>query len=233
MPRREPDHNAQRVLTLVQTRTPYQGDHPDEMSLFQLLTTGQSPIPEVDDAYELFTHPEDRHIVNALLLAKAPVEQISSSLSMSVPLVSAYRHLFFDRDVFRHDLDVKNYINMLAVPEEIRAYYNLACKRGFRSLANSFHIGEQVPVSPKEALQELLADQIDRARAHRGQRLDTEIARTALEWGRAAMSTANILLRTEPQDGKNALQELKLALLTQDHTTTIEELDVKPGELYH
>lgn len=233
MPRLSPDHVAQRIRSLVETSAPYSGDHPDERGLHQILAGQPSSAPHVDDALELYLHAEDRHVVNALILAKASNAQIADALGMSLHLTSAFRHLFFDRDVFRHDLDVKNYVRALDIPDNYRLYYTTACEKGFRTLANLFHVGERPPVDPKEALRELLADQLDRARAHRGQRLDSELAREALRWSQAAGSTANILLRQDPQDGKNALEELKLALRVEDQTTSLDQLDIGPGHLYH
>lgn len=233
MPRREPDHVARRLTTLVETNQPYDGDHPDELAFCQLLRDGEPSVPSVLDAYELYLHPDDRHILSALVLAKASDAQIADALTMAPPLVATFRHLFFDRGVFRHDLDVKNYVRELAIPEEQRLYYTIACDKGFRTLANRFRVGDRPPIDPKEALRELLADQVDRARAHRGQRLDSELAREALRWAQAASGTASILLRQDPQDAKNALEELKLALRVEDRTTTLDELDINPGQLYH
>ncbi len=232
MPRLSPDHRALRVFSMVYGKQPFVGSHADEHALYEYLQHGRSPTPQVDEAYGIYEEPQFRHVVDAALLAHATDAFVCDALEMPLTVMSVYRHLFFDRSVFRHVLDVSKYVKELPVTPEERTYYTTAYEKGPETLLNRFRIGKRPDLEPRAVLKELLADQIERARGHRGQPLNSELAREALRWAQATANTANILLREDTQ-AEHALSELKLTLAVEDRTVSVNDLVIKPGDLVH
>jgi hypothetical protein len=223
MPRRSPDHRGLAVLRAAETTEPFDATHPYERGLHTLVTEGVVIQEDVADAYDLYVVPEQRHVVNALLLAKATDTQIELALDLPGLVLPAYRHLFFDRHVFRHALDVGAWVR--ALPQGPRELYVLAIERGPEALADMFRIGERALPDPKKILRHVLADQYTRFQEHRGQELTSTVAQAALKTGRDAVKTA-LLLITQSKDAAEAQKaeiQALFELKTEDHTATPEQ----------
>ena len=233
IPRRLPDHRYLSIKNTIEKNGIFKSEHPDEISLYQLLARETCELEYIYDAYDIYRHEDNKHILNALILAKGTTEQICSHLAMSMSLISAYRHLFFDNSIFRHDLAIKNYVETLELDDRKQLYYTLGCEKGFKTLAKKFRIGEPESINPKEALNELLGDQLDRARSHRGFALTHAITKEAFKWSQLATNTANNLVRQDLNKSIDALAQLKLALVTVDNTVSVAELNVAPDNICH
>ncbi len=231
--RRLPEHRYISIAIAIQKKISFESDNPLELCLYTLLLNNKTDLEYVEDAYEIFIHQNDRHILNALIIAKATKEYIASTLSMNLHLIEAYQYLFFDKTVFRHDFDIKNYINTLQLNTDLKNYYLVSCEKGFKALANTFKIGERDAVDPKEVLNELLNDQLDRAKAHRGLSITSAIAKEAYKWSQLAANTANTMLKDKQSNNINSITELMLSLKTIDHTTSVESAKIDPSTIYH
>lgn len=121
----------------------------------------------------------------------------------------------------------------LPVTTELKALYVESIERGTDALLNRFRVGTRPQVEPRKVLEELMNDQFDRSKAHRGLNLTDEVAKQALQWSRAAMSTAHILLTNSPQTEKSAMEEVRMQLITKEHTQTLTDLNISIEELVH
>jgi hypothetical protein len=226
------DHNANRIKSLVESGASFSSEQPIETSFYQLLTSGKCDIEQVIDAYVLYLATEERHIMDALIIAKASDINIAEALSMSQPMISAYRYLFCDRTVFRHDLEIRQYVRTLKVLPQHKLFYDEAFLKGYKYFADRFRIGEKPTLSPKQVIEQIMLDASDRAIAHRGEVITSEIAKEALRWASAAVSSAQALIRVGAES-KNISDDLRLALRIEDHTTTVEDLGIEPGQMVH
>ncbi len=223
MPRSSPDHRGLAVIRAAESTDPFDATHPYELGLHTLLTEGVVIQEDVGDAYELYREPAQRHVVNALLIAKATDTQIELALDLPGLVLPAYRHLFFDRTVFRHALDVGCWVR--ALPEGQRELYTIAIERGPEALADMFRIGERAPVDPKKVLRLVLVDQYARFQEHRGQDLTARGTQVALKVGTDAVKTALHLINHSKDAVESQKAEIQALfdLKTEDLTSTPEQ----------
>ena len=233
MPRQTPDHNGRKVLECVSLSRQFVSTHPDEIALYQLLLKNDSALPSVNDAYGIYQSDEFRHSLNALLLANASDDVISPVLEIALATLRSYRYLFFDRSVFRHVFDIRTYVRELPIDTNTKSLYVEAIERGVDSLLNRFRVGTRPQVEPRKVLEELMNDQFDRSKAHRGLNLTEEVAKQALQWSRAATGTAQILLANSPKSEKSAMEEVRMHLSTKEHTQTLVDLNISIEDLVH
>lgn len=231
MPRLQPDHVATRVLTSVETLDQPEGDHPFEVALFYLVKNASSLQPDVDEAFCLYENHEQRHVLNAAILAKAPDALLQAEIDLPPGVAAAYRYLFFDRGVFRHALDVASYVAGLELDKKYKEIYETAIQQGADVLLMKYHIGPRAPIDPKDVIRHTLSTFYERAQAHRGQQITSKAAKEALKWGRAAVSTAATLIDKGNNQAEAALKDLKLALEIKDHTKTPADLGVSHDEI--
>lgn len=226
MPRQSPSHRAERVFAATTRPGEFVTDDSDERSLHLFLTTGEAPAPYVEEAFAYFSSAETRHVLSALILAKASDDQIVSGLGFDLLALRAFRNLFFDRGVFRHDLDAIAYAKGLG-QKAYEAHYKTAIEQGPDFLINRFRVGEKPDADPKRVLQSVLNDAADRFSAHRGQQLDSATAREAKAWGQMAMSAAVLVIDKNQDDRKSAMEEFRAIMLAvKDHTQTPEEAGI-------
>lgn len=231
MARLPPDHRALAVLAAVQAQAPYADPDPRARALHSCLTTDASDLPEVAEALALYGTPHHRHALNAALLAKAPDALLTDALDMGAATPGVYRYLFFDRGVFPHAFAVFDYVRELALTDQERAYYAKALQEGPEHLLHRFRIGKRPDLDPRVVLRSLLAEQFDRAQAHRGQEITSEVAQAALTWGREAAKTAHLLISSGDQQTENAMRDIRIALKITNTTKTLAELNVAPDDL--
>jgi len=232
MPRRAPDSRALSVIEAIDRQTPFESADADERHLHQLLTTGETAAPEVEEAFEFWHSPETRHVLNALILAKATDEQLAAGLGFSPTVLSPYRNLFFDRSVFRNDLDCGIYVRNLQVDPDTRQHYTTAIQQGPEFLINRFRVGTRPNVAARTVLQSVLNDSYDRFLAHRGLELDAAKTKEALRWGQQAVSTARDVIDKGTDERGNVLSELHAIFLeTKELTETPEQADIDPKQV--
>lgn len=237
MPRQPPNHRALRVYAQAQARESFEGDHPHESALFQILKGRESPIALVQDALDWYRDEGVRHVLDALMLAKASDALIGAALDLAPETLSPYRHLFFDRAVFRHALEALRYVQEVQVTVEAwREYYRKAVLQGPEFLANEFRVGERPEVDPRRVKRVVMADQYERFLEHRGLPLvengePNPVVREAMKYGAQAASTAAEILHQGEGGSESAAQQLRIILTSRIEHKQPEDLGIKPGDV--
>jgi hypothetical protein len=227
--RAPPDHRGKQIIELAKAGAPVDlALDPREIALFYRVKSQPCPLPEVDDAYDLYATNQHRHLLDALFLGQATDAQLFESLQISHLVLSTYRYLFCDKSVFRHALDVHSYVQALTCHKDLAQYYTVAIKQGPTVLLSDLRLGERPPVDPKATLRSLTSDFFTRFQAHRGQALTSRVAQEAFKWGRAAADTSVLLIQHDSNKAEAALEDLKLALASVDHTATPDEAGLDP-----
>lgn len=228
MPRRSPDEVGARVIDAAQKQDDFTGS-PEEVSLFYSVKDPESRplLPEVSEALDIYDDDDYRHILNALILAKASDREIIAGIGVPAMVLSVYRRLFFDRSVFQHDLEVHRYIKGLHVSDDVRHHYESAAQQGPGVLIAKFVVGERPRMDPEEGLKIAYADIHSRFLEHRGHALTTAIAKAALSLAPTLLRAAAVVKAFN--SGGEGGEDLKraLELETVDGTDTPEELGIE------
>lgn len=232
MPRQAPDHRAREVAALAGRELAVTLEHPFESALYHLIRSADCPIPTVREAFEWYGDEGFAHLLNALQIGKAPLEMVAAGLDLDASVLVPYFYLFFDRSVFRHSLDVLRYIEMLDVSPLARGYYTTAVQQGPEYLLHRFRIGARPATNPEKIIETVANDQYDRFLSHRGQDVTSDVAKEALKWGQAAISSAGAMItHGKTQNRDSAFKRLKIALSVNDETTTMEASGISPSDL--
>lgn len=204
-----------------------------ETALFHLVKSAgeESLVAMVEDAYLIYVTREYRHVLNALLLGKATDGLVRDALDIGEGVMSAYRHLFFDVEVFRHALDVHAYIRGLDCSDVEREHYNVAVQQGPAVLAEKFRIGERKPVDPKEVMRTTLGDLYARFQQHRGLAIDSAKAQAALRLAPELLRAAALVNEKSATQSENAAHAIKLALHLVDETKTPEVAQISLSDI--
>lgn len=189
MPRQPPDHRARALKALHANGQPYPGEDPFDIAYLQALRGEECATPAVADAAEWHADVEFRHVLDALFLSHASDVQISDGLSASLSILSAYRHLFFDTDVFWHDMDRRRYANNLDVDNTQRSLYGVAVDMGPIALLAMLKVGAKPKTDPVELVEIIANDQAANFLRHRGNNLLSELSKEARKWGNDAVSS--------------------------------------------
>lgn len=193
--------------------------------LFNYLANNTRLEIDVEEAYELYNEEEFKHLLNASILGRATDEDINSALNISFTTLNVYRYLFFDIQIFRHNLAIIKYVKTLNCPDEYKLYYTQSIEQGGIYLLNKYRIGERVKENPITIMKTVLNDSYERFLTHRGKPLTNEETLMAMRLGPQIVNGAKQLLEVDKTDKtKDTILNLHLALKTADLTNqnTIE-----------
>lgn len=233
MAQSSPDHRARGIILAAREGSDENIIEPLDRELFHFVKSGSAASEEVQQACDLYWDAEFRHVLDALFLAGAQIETISTGLGISEATLGAYRRLFFDPDVFPHNLAKTRYVKRLDCEGEFRALYELAIERGPSELIERFRIGARPRLEPETLIYDAMADMWSKFLSHRGFTVTSDTAKEALRWGEAALRTAKMVLENSREERKNAgtVDDLRIALEIKNETKTLEDLGVQSDDL--
>lgn len=216
MPRCEPDHRA-RFVALVKEEP----EHPFERALWNL-RRGRSTSDVVEQALELH-ESESRDSLRGWLLATTVDEDISRRTQISVDVLKAYRHLFFDRATFRHHFDVitwaKRLVNDPRSTTEGMQYIRWAIMYGVESIA--YMSGLPTYVDARDVQERAMIEGHFRGLSGRDNTIDSAAAKEALRHQQMAVSQAAVLAKAAPPSARDFAVKLK----HREMTSSIEFVD--------
>lgn len=231
MSRPKPDHRGRAVFAAARSKKTYPGDHAFETALFRLIKGDKDVSADVREAYEIYNRERHRHVLDAAIFGKATNDQISEALEMAPSMLTVYRHLFCDRNVFPHSLVIPDYVAKLPIEDEYKEWYSIAYTQGPAALLRKFKIGDPCPLSPDEIMQGVAVDQYHRFLTHRGEQITSAVANAAFQWGKEAARTASLILQRGDLPGVGGNEEMRIALRVTDETKTAEQSGLQPEDL--
>lgn len=228
-----PDHRAQRLIVAAKTEGAPEPEEPLERAFFHFVKTGEASMSEIPQAIELYSDEEFKHVLNALTLSGAHSETVAAGLGLSESVYQTYVYLFFDVDVFPHNLAKDRYIKLLRCNEELRKLYEIAIERGAHELIERYRIGAKPRLDPEELMYGAMTDMWSKFLTHRGYNVTSDVAKEALRWGESMLRVAKMLSDSgkEARRAEGAADDLRIALEIRNETKKPAELGIKPEDL--
>jgi len=193
----------------------------DKIKALAAVIKGESDNVDLCYAWDKFKQNRTRMIINAYLLADANLDVIRQATHIPMRVLQVYTEYIFDMTVFRDETDRVDYVEKMAMhlSTEEHQFYTAALTAGDEYLSWLLRKGPEK--APKEVLKHFMMDSYFRSLEHRNAPLTSDIAHAALSWMKQGAGIAARLHQLDPQDDKEAMEELRLALGFED--TTINE----------
>lgn len=222
MPRRNPDHRA---IAVIASRE--QPEHPFERALW-LFRRGQPADESVARAFELSAN-KTCDCVRGWLLATSNDEEISRRTRLSFDVIRAFRHLFFDVEVFRDHIDLVEWVRETSEAPDAdpgsTQYVRWAVMYGVEAVA--YLSGLPVAIDPGVVQTQAMIDGHFKALMGREAGLDSSVAREALKHQQMAVAQAAVLAKRAPMT-----ESVALKIKHREMTSPIEFVD-KTTEVLH
>jgi len=207
-------------------------EHPTEQALYYFLME-KKPDEIISYAYELYSQPYERNILNSWLLAGATEEDIKFHLRIPCDVAHTYMHLFFDITQFRDELDIYSWVNELErdnlVDEAGLQLYKQALMGGLDAMA-WIYSRHRTAMEPRKVLENIMADSYYRAKANRQANITSKAAKEAHSYMNTALKAGDLLAKHTPQQ-MTGVSDLVIKLETKDLTTPAD--DAKTEDLLH
>jgi len=232
MLRRDPHHRAYAALEIAQK----QRAASDDVKTQELVKTieGTSSNADLQYAWDKFSAPNSRRVLDSFLLANATYDVIRKATGVPVAVLQHYADSIFDVSVFRDYLDRVEYVGYCRtyLPREEQAYYEAALLNGPDYLI--WLLNGKVTTAPKVALEAAMIEGLFMGQAHRGADINSDTAKQARAWLQLAAQNAANLQRLDPKDDEDALSELHLALTHETNVINATTQNApKPDEIIH
>jgi hypothetical protein len=224
----QPDHIA---LALTEGAAP---TGPLEEGLAALLSDKPAPA-DVIYARDIYEDPYKSEVLEAFLLAEATPEQIADVVRVPAPVTVAYKHLFFDRNVFKDELDVESYVQ--GYPDDTKEHKwgkelkSCALVLGLEYLTFRFS-HKEAEIDLAGSLKNIVSGSYMLAKAARINPLDSNSSREARQWAATAMKAVEIYARVRPVM-EDTTDEFAVALESIERATNEAKSGIKRDEIVH
>lgn len=228
--RRLPDHRWRTVQQAVDR----DGDVPADPISAELvaLLSGGAASDTVQHAYDLYADEEHRAVVDAFLLARCALQEVATLLSIDIPVLETYQHLFMDMLVFRNRLEIISYAARYDGNPYGKELVKTAVMVGVDYLRWTYGDTDQ-EFEPRDIVRRTMVDSYFRGMAHKGNALTTNVAKEAHKWWQTAVKNAELSERLSPSTSRRAVEELRIALTKRDDTVPAEQFEVPVADILH
>lgn len=230
--RLKPDHRYRAVLAAVNGKQAAPSDA-KSLALLQLLTKGPATVAQdVLYAKDLYGETEHKCVLDAFLLTRSSPDEISSVLEIAVDVVETYAYLYMDMSTFRNRLEIVSYAARYEGDDYGRELVRTAVNVGPDYLHWAYGKPRDT-FDPRKVILHTMTDSFYRGMAHRGNALTTSVAKEAHKWWATAVKNAELSERINPSVGKQAIEELRIALGQHDDTRPPDMFDVPVTDILH
>ena len=169
-------------------------------------------------AYDKYRDDFSRIILNSLFLADTLFDEIRRVTGVPLTVLQDYQTHLFDTTIFRDHLEKLSYVNSR---ESHGSALEVQYLRAAMSVGSDYIVwllNGKPKNPPRDIQQHVMLEGMYRSAASRGTSLNSEAAKNAQKWLQMSQRAASDLMRLDPKDDRNALQELKIALEYKDQT---------------
>lgn len=216
-------HDAVRAAVDAQKRPAEQL----ELELYNLLQGNPASVA-VTKAHDIFAHTYKREVMESFLLVGVPAEDIELILGIPAEITAAYKHLFFDPDVFEDELDRIEYAYSYTRNDYGAELKKFAMDLGKESLKIRMSRGSYT-VSSATVQGEIRATAYMIAQRAKTCNLTSDEAKEALRWAQVALKAS---VEGEEREA-SGIEEISMALEVRDETTNADKSGVDPKDIVH
>lgn len=210
----DPDHRA---VALAEGATP---TNPAEEAFISLLE-GRGTLEEIGYAKDIYEDAYKSEVLEAFLLAGADAAFIEKILKVPAKVAAAYSQLFFDRKVFRDELDIEAYAQTYPQTTEAETWGHelkvCAITLGTDYLAYRFGRNE-VDLDIAEALKSMITNAFMLSKATKLNPLNSNAAKEARNWAQTGIKAMEAYVRVKPAT-EQVEDEFRIALENIERTT--------------
>lgn len=232
MPSKDPHFRAYLALEIADGRRA-QSDDPKVQELVKVIK-GSSSNHALCYAWDKFSDDFSRVVLDSFLIADATFDVIRRAVYVPIEVLDKYSTYIFDCTVFRDLLERISYVRecKLYLSPSDQAFLESAIKNGSEALVYLL-TGKHTKKS-RDLLEHAMVESHFVAAAQRGAPITSEQARQARSWLETSMKSAAHLQRLDPQDGQDALAELKLTLAHESNVISAnDEHAPRPEDILH
>lgn len=206
-----PDHRALRVAETKDATDTTEGE-------YLKVLKDETASEDVHYAADIYADTYKSEVLEAFLLARASNADIEKILRVPGKVTAIYRHLFFDLDSFRDELDIESYARTYDVDPFGKDLKICAITLGLEYLVYRFNRGQASEVNLVDSLRTMIETGYMLSKATRLNPLDSNAAREARQWMTAAIKGSESYIRVKPALEEYS-DEFKIALEKIDNTT--------------
>ena len=203
--------------------------HMYERSLWIILNRHTTEDDYVPWAFEIFSERFEREIFQAWLVARATDADIEKWLRIPPLVTQIYRHLFFDIETFRDELDLLSWVKEYENDKQGTAFgaqlLRDAIQNGLEKLCWTFGHNTFI-IDPETVKQRTMTDMYMRSLAGRGHSITSGEANAALAHGNSALRAAQLVGRTTTPDAQAFLLKLRYREMTETATTVAQKEEI-------
>lgn len=222
--RREPD---ERYRTAV--AAPVEPEHPIEAKFWRC-SRNLETCPHYARAVEIYGDLFERERLQPWILANATSEDIADRTGLSPETVQAYRHLFFNVDMFSDLLDkqrwVARYEQRQGATREGSLYLQKAMLHGVEAVAQV--MGAKCKLDPNDVINTAMRDLFFRGLAVRDAKLTSAEAAAA----RGMLKDAVVLAQEQAKVTPPGVNDILIRIKNRDLTQPIAVVEAT-GEIFH
>lgn len=221
------DHRHQAVLELVAVGAACPAE-PHEADLYNLLT-GANHSPEVRRAHNIFSHEFKREVLESFLLVNTDAEDILEILQVPIVITEIYTYLFFDATAFEDELDRIDYAFEYAKSVFGKELKQFAVNMGKDCLKVRLSHGDYT-VNATTVQNNIRSTAFMMASLVRVDQVDAALANAALKWAQVGLKAVE---GDKGVEEAGALDQLKMALQTNEEATNEEQSGIPAAEILH
>jgi hypothetical protein len=189
---------------------------------------GEEVCSSLQEAYLLYSLPESKAILSALLVNDTPIERIAEATQCAQQTIVYFSKIFFDTSVFLNRLILKEFINILPERDPIETQYKLLLRSAY-NLGSEYIVWKKGLVKSRNSdivdiTSNLVLDSYWRAREHKSFPLDSNATRESRAWMPQVLRTLEAS-KNAGNTGETAVELLRLKLVKQDTTVSISALN--------
>lgn len=220
-----------RAVALAEGTTP---NGPLEEGLVALLQGKEAPV-EVSYAKDIYEDPYKSEVLEAFLLAEAPPELIAKTLRVPVAVTQAYGALFFNRSVFRDELDVEAYAqNYPDTTKEQK--WGRELKLGALTLGIdylTYRFGKKSDdLDIAGSLRTMIQNAYMLSKAVRMNPMNSDSAREARQWAATAVKAMEAYVKVKPAT-ENTDDAFTIALENIERATNEAKSGISKADIVH
>ena len=189
----------------------------------------ETATPDVTSAYDIYTSPFKREVIESFLLVGATPAEVDDILKVPESITEVYSHLFFDPETFENELDRISYAYTYVVDEYGRDLKRFAVDLGKEALKIRMSRGTySIPAADvQDGIRSTayLMGQMVRVNP-----MDSRAAQASLKWAQLGLRAAAEEDLTQDMGG---IDKVRFALREKDETTNAEKSGIEHDKIIH